>query len=178
MAARKQQQTNEAALNTLEQLGRFQVENDRKLESLEKGYLKCNLELEKKVGALTDLCEALRADNAKLREEHREVMHRLAQTENEVVTSLKVTVEQAKKATEAAQVYERIRDAQPDTDALVQALRRETGGVSHRLLVLEEHVNTLIGKFDGLSAGLVEVQADTRVHQTLLSPNRPRPIES
>lgn len=177
MAARKQQ-TNEAELNTLEQLGRFQVENDRKVEALEKGYLKCNIDLEKKVGVLTDLCQSVQAEMAKLREEHREVMHRLAQTENEVVTALNVAVAQATKATEAAQVYERIRDAQPDTDALVQALRRETGGVSHRLLLVEEHVNTLIGKLDGLSAGLVEVQADTRVHQTLLSPNRPRPIES
>lgn len=150
-------------------IGKFQHQNEQRLKTLAADMHKGQAGLAQKVGTLTDAVAAQRELCEELKKEHQAVVERTARSEKEAVLALRETVKQAKIAAEAAQVYETIRDAQPDYEQVVQALRRELGECRDRLTHAELRITELSGTVHGMGAGLVEVAEQSRVHATRLT---------
>lgn len=157
----------------LELLGKFQLANEQAIAGLRADLEKQVGKALEKLGKLADDTQQTKALMAALETANEGVGYRMAAAEREVVTALKHTVEQANIARQAAQVYEKIQEAQPDFHALVQKLRGELGKLKDRIVELESVTQDVRSKLEGMSVGLVEVQADTRAHATLLNPMRP-----
>ena len=151
-----------------ELVARFQLHTETLLSEARQEQRRDIERLQRNVGQLqTDVAE-LKGTYGELLRRFEDGAREWRAATTECNVALRQAVAQADKATAAAQVYEKLRDAQPDFFGMVRAVERRMGEVQDRMRVLGEQVNGLQGTVDAHGAQLGDVKAETKSNSRML----------
>lgn len=156
----------------IELIAKFQLETERALKAMRTQADERAAAVELRVAQVQDRWTALEQELRVIRQQLEDGLTAMRTGVYEVNTALKEAVVQARSASEAAKVYEKLRDAQPDFARRADVLATKIGGVQDAINQVAGNVQLIerrLDKIDGRTAEFAETTGTVRAMDRIVA---------
>jgi methyl-accepting chemotaxis protein len=131
-----------------EVFARFQLQTERAIRDLEERWMGLHGDLARKVATMTDQFQAMTTELHKQNQQIDECVHQVRQGVNECNLAMKEAAKAAQVASDSAQVYEKLKDMQPDFHRMVREQNEKIARVVDAQTHLGEQLSGLVKRLE------------------------------